>query len=459
MTDDTAGQRPGGLAVAVAGEERNLKITTPEDHGGGTAAGAGARWRTGSGFDVHRLAPGRRLVLGGLDLPHEFGLDGHSDADVVLHAITDALLGASPPATSACTSRRATTLGRRRVRRIPARTPRSVAVPAAAIEHVDVVHSASGRRSARTATPWRSIAAILGLGIDRVSIKATTSEAWASPAAAKASPPRPWPGSPSMADLSPNASASRPRSARRVRARGWRLATAKSCTGGLIAGYLTEMPAAPTWSTAAMSPTTTAPRRRCWGCARDAGDRGGSERRDRAGNGRRCPRPLRLRARHRRHRDRRPWRGSEAKPVGLVHIAAATRGGETLHERHVFPGDRSAIRLATVEAALDSHGYPWTRVRARDRSNERAAGSRSASLCRDGQPARDRRARPSRAALPDRTARPAAARGRSVRRQRARRDRPHVDLSGLRAVRAAGGLSGLGREDGPERRPAVPRGH
>ena len=47
-----------------------------------------------------------------------------------------------------------------------------------------------------------------------------------------------------------------------------------------------------------------------------------------------------------------PGGGSEAKPVGLVHIAATLRGGPTLHERHVFPGDRSAIRLATVDAAL-----------------------------------------------------------------------------------------------------------
>ena len=47
-----------------------------------------------------------------------------------------------------------------------------------------------------------------------------------------------------------------------------------------------------------------------------------------------------------------PGGGSETKPVGLVHIAAARRGGPTLHERHLFPGDRSAIRLATVDAAL-----------------------------------------------------------------------------------------------------------
>lgn len=51
--------------------------------------------RTGFGYDLHRLAEGRRLVLGGVDIPFEKGLDGHSDADVLLHAITDALLGAA----------------------------------------------------------------------------------------------------------------------------------------------------------------------------------------------------------------------------------------------------------------------------------------------------------------------------------------------------------------------------
>lgn len=51
--------------------------------------------RSGIGYDVHRFAPGRPLVLGGVEVPHHMGLDGHSDADVLLHAITDALLGAA----------------------------------------------------------------------------------------------------------------------------------------------------------------------------------------------------------------------------------------------------------------------------------------------------------------------------------------------------------------------------
>jgi 2-C-methyl-D-erythritol 2,4-cyclodiphosphate synthase len=51
--------------------------------------------RTGLGWDVHRIAPGRPLILGGVTIPADFGLDGHSDADILLHAITDALLGAA----------------------------------------------------------------------------------------------------------------------------------------------------------------------------------------------------------------------------------------------------------------------------------------------------------------------------------------------------------------------------
>ena len=50
--------------------------------------------RVGMGYDVHPLVPGRPLILGGVTIPHDRGLDGHSDADVLLHALTDAVLGA-----------------------------------------------------------------------------------------------------------------------------------------------------------------------------------------------------------------------------------------------------------------------------------------------------------------------------------------------------------------------------
>ena len=52
-------------------------------------------YRIGQGYDVHRLIPGRKLILGGVEIDHDLGLDGHSDADVVTHAVIDALLGAA----------------------------------------------------------------------------------------------------------------------------------------------------------------------------------------------------------------------------------------------------------------------------------------------------------------------------------------------------------------------------
>ena len=82
----------------VAGEKRNLKITVPEDLAVAEALLAGGtlpqQTRIGFGYDVHRLVEGRPLVLGGVEISHPKGLLGHSDADVVAHAICDALFGA-----------------------------------------------------------------------------------------------------------------------------------------------------------------------------------------------------------------------------------------------------------------------------------------------------------------------------------------------------------------------------
>lgn len=87
----------------VKGDYNNIKITTKEDVVMGEAilkaqAGQGTsteELRTGTGFDVHRLVEGRKLILGGVEIPFEKGLLGHSDADVLLHAIMDAMLGAA----------------------------------------------------------------------------------------------------------------------------------------------------------------------------------------------------------------------------------------------------------------------------------------------------------------------------------------------------------------------------
>ncbi|NLY89537.1 MAG: 2-C-methyl-D-erythritol 2,4-cyclodiphosphate synthase [Firmicutes bacterium] len=98
-TDDCALVEDTGHPVQmVMGSYANLKITTPEDLLAASALLKGVtapRYRVGHGFDLHRLQAGRRLVLGGVEIPAPFGLAGHSDADVAVHAIIDALLGAA----------------------------------------------------------------------------------------------------------------------------------------------------------------------------------------------------------------------------------------------------------------------------------------------------------------------------------------------------------------------------
>jgi 2-C-methyl-D-erythritol 4-phosphate cytidylyltransferase/2-C-methyl-D-erythritol 2,4-cyclodiphosphate synthase len=99
-TDEASLAEEAGHAVRIVqGEATNIKITTPEDlwmaeaiSRGGKAARTG---RAGMGYDLHRLVEGRPLILGGVTIPFERGLAGHSDADAVCHAVTDAILGAA----------------------------------------------------------------------------------------------------------------------------------------------------------------------------------------------------------------------------------------------------------------------------------------------------------------------------------------------------------------------------
>lgn len=87
-TDDSSIVERAGYEVAICdGEYGNIKITTKED--------MPMEYRVGTGFDVHRFAEGRKLILGGVTISHDRGLLGHSDADVLVHALMDALLGAA----------------------------------------------------------------------------------------------------------------------------------------------------------------------------------------------------------------------------------------------------------------------------------------------------------------------------------------------------------------------------
>lgn len=97
LTDDAAvAQAAGHQVKLIEGATETFKVTTAEDLARAERwlSGANMETRTGSGFDVHRFGPGDFVTLCGIEIPHSAGLQGHSDADVGLHALTDAILGA-----------------------------------------------------------------------------------------------------------------------------------------------------------------------------------------------------------------------------------------------------------------------------------------------------------------------------------------------------------------------------
>jgi 2-C-methyl-D-erythritol 4-phosphate cytidylyltransferase/2-C-methyl-D-erythritol 2,4-cyclodiphosphate synthase len=179
-TDETTVLRAAGMSVAtVEGDPALEKLTTPADFD------RAAQWiegrltpRTGMGFDVHAFSGEGPIMLGGVEVPHNRGLSGHSDADVVLHAVTDALLGAAglgdigqhfPPsnprwkgADSAQFLAHAAGLLRGR---------------GAIVDHVDcTIIAEEPKVGPHRAAMRERIAGILGLSLDQVSIKATTTE-------------------------------------------------------------------------------------------------------------------------------------------------------------------------------------------------------------------------------------------------------------------------------------------
>ncbi len=99
ITDEaSAMERLGHPVKVVPGRSTNIKVTEPSDAVLASLIlgdSSVVPFRVGQGYDSHRLVEGRSLILGGVEIPFELGLDGHSDADVLLHAITDAVLGAA----------------------------------------------------------------------------------------------------------------------------------------------------------------------------------------------------------------------------------------------------------------------------------------------------------------------------------------------------------------------------
>lgn len=186
FTDDAAVAEAAGLAVAlVPGHDALLKITTEQDLDlaarllAGPAIDPGAPdLRVGQGFDVHRFGPGDHVMLGGVAIPHDRGLLGHSDADVALHALTDAILGAAadgdigqhfPPSDPRWRGAASDQFLRHAVARAAARGLRC--------RHVDltVICERPKLGPHRTAIAER-LSGLLELPVGRIGVKATTSE-------------------------------------------------------------------------------------------------------------------------------------------------------------------------------------------------------------------------------------------------------------------------------------------
>jgi 2-C-methyl-D-erythritol 4-phosphate cytidylyltransferase/2-C-methyl-D-erythritol 2,4-cyclodiphosphate synthase len=183
FSDDGALAEWAGLAVSVfEGDPSNVKLTRTEDFEQAEQRLKGERMhlvvRLGTGFDVHAFAPGDHVWLGGIEIPHDQGVAAHSDGDVVLHALTDALLGAlaegdigvhfppSDPQWRGASSDRFLAFAAGRVR-----------ARGGLIDHLDATILCESPRLGPYREAMRTrIAEIVGISIGSVSLKATTTE-------------------------------------------------------------------------------------------------------------------------------------------------------------------------------------------------------------------------------------------------------------------------------------------
>ncbi len=180
FTDDVALAVKSGIEThLVDGSEDNFKVTTPDDFARAERfLNASQETRSGAGFDVHRFTEGDRVTLCGVAIPHSQSLLGHSDADVGLHAITDALLGAIgsgdigdhfPPSDTQWKGAASHVFLEHAAALLAAKS--------GSISNVDVTLICEAPKIGPHRDAMRtSLSQILGISIDRISVKATTTE-------------------------------------------------------------------------------------------------------------------------------------------------------------------------------------------------------------------------------------------------------------------------------------------
>ena len=179
-SDDVAIAIQSGLNVAqVAGEERNFKVTTQDDLERASAmAKSSFDVRVGRGYDVHAFTKGSAVILNGIEIEHDRSLKGHSDADVAMHAITDAIYGALaegdigqwfPPSEAKWKGAASDIFLRHAAERASARGFQ--------ISHIDCTIVCEEPKIGPHAAKMRAnLQDILNISLDRISVKATTSE-------------------------------------------------------------------------------------------------------------------------------------------------------------------------------------------------------------------------------------------------------------------------------------------
>jgi 2-C-methyl-D-erythritol 4-phosphate cytidylyltransferase / 2-C-methyl-D-erythritol 2,4-cyclodiphosphate synthase len=179
FSDDAAlAEWAGVKVVTFEGESANMKLTTPDDFIRARNLAGPSDIRTAMGFDVHAFGPGRDIMLGGIKIPFDRALAGHSDADVVLHALVDALLGTladgdigshfppSDPEWKGASSDRFLSFAAERI-----------AARRGVIAHLDITVVCEAPKIGPHRDAMRArIADLAGVDISRVSVKATTSE-------------------------------------------------------------------------------------------------------------------------------------------------------------------------------------------------------------------------------------------------------------------------------------------
>lgn len=179
LTDDAAVAERAGLRVAaVEGSETNMKITLADDLAANAPSASSWEYRTGQGFDVHRFEAGDKVHICGVEIAHDAALAGHSDADVALHALTDALLGAIgdgdigdhfPPSDPKWQGAASALFVEHAADRVNGLRGEIVHVDITIICELPKIGPHRGAMRAR-------VAALLGIELSRISVKATTTE-------------------------------------------------------------------------------------------------------------------------------------------------------------------------------------------------------------------------------------------------------------------------------------------